>query len=76
MIRGGGRELADALKLEGLLPENVKRVDLEMSADDLVVLKYEVFVDAEMMMRLSRALAAMAVSTRLVSSTVTTGTTG
>jgi hypothetical protein len=57
-ISGSG--LAKYLKAEGLLPENCRSVRLAIAANDAIVLRYEVFVDVDDMVKLSRALAKFA----------------
>lgn len=53
-----GFGLGEALQAEGLLPENCRKVELIAGIDDIVVIRYEVVVQASEMEKLARALVA------------------
>jgi hypothetical protein len=52
-----GRSVGKALMDEGLCPANARLVELVVPADGAVVLRYELYVGAEDLAKLARAIA-------------------
>ena len=55
-----GLELGAALNKEGLLPPECREVSLHMPIDGVIVLRYEVSVREEDVLKLARAIASLA----------------